>query len=550
MSGFRAFTRDFFAALGSEMEERDDRLHVTLGVELAAHYRRETLVLTFKPHDTEGELVAFGSRAFEAMLDYLATRGRHAVGRLPETDGPTRTVRLANGTAAVELERPAPRAYYALNFHVTCLSDERTERLATFCLDADGRPAPQLEAWLADAGALTPGGAAGAIPEVVVRAAEDMAMAEAEQLADGLEAETLSRLRQAANRLVSYYEDQISEIPIRRRKGQSEDEAVEAALDERVQLRKELGRKLAEETARHQLRLQVRRVSQAIVEVPGMARWVRLETAHAARSVEVWENRHTGACEAPGCERCGTASAGSELVYGLCVQDHLVCPTCLGQCVSCAHDHCHAELNECHVCAGAACGACRADCASGHSVCRGHLGSCRCCGQAYCAECLGECPDCPPGERLAAAHGHPCRTCDRPLCGDHGVGCGLCGAAVCSHDRVGCAGCGDVVCRDHLGACAHCELPYCERCRDRGRSCRACGAVGDAAPAPEAWLSVLAQVPGAGRYDSWLGIENDSYRYLLGRGLLGDLLVVADAEGGLVQVKEIGLWRKLFGWTD
>ncbi|MFN3432348.1 MAG: hypothetical protein ACK46X_20665, partial [Candidatus Sericytochromatia bacterium] len=416
MSGFRAFARDFFEALGSDIDERDDRLHVTLGTELAAHYRRESLVLTFKPHDPDGELVAFGSRAFEAMLDYLATRGRHAVGRLPEVETPTRTVRLANGTAAVELERAAPRAYYALNFHVTCLSDERTERLATFCLDADGRPAPQLEAWLTDAGTLTPAGAAGVIPAAVVRAAEDMAMAEAEQLADGLEAETLARLRQAANRLVSYFEDQISEIPIRRRKGQSEDEAVEAALDERVQLRKELGRKLAEETARHQLRLQVRRVSQAIVEVPGLARWVRLETPHAARSVEVWENRHTGACEAPGCERCGTVAAAGELVYALCVQDHLVCPTCLGPCVACAQDHCHAELTDCHVCGGGACGACRADCASGHSVCRGHLGSCRCCGQAYCGECLGECPDCPPGERLAPAPPHPRRPSDRPQC--------------------------------------------------------------------------------------------------------------------------------------
>ena len=34
---------------------------------------------------------------------------------------------------------------------------------------------------------------------------------------------------------------------------------------------------------------------------------------------------------------------------------------------------------------------------------------------------------------------------------------------------------------------------------------------------------------------------------LLGRGVLGDLLVVADAEGRVAAVKEIGFWSRLFG---
>jgi hypothetical protein len=132
----------------------------------------------------------------------------------------------------------------------------------------------------------------------------------------------------------------------------------------------------------------------------------------------------------------------------------------------------------------------------------------------------------------------------------------MCGQAVCGRDRVACPGCGDTVCRDHLGACAHCELPYCDRCRHAdpargGRSaCRACEAVGHAAPAPADWLSVLAEVPNAGRYAPWLGIENDRYRYMLGRGVLGDLLVVADVEGGVAAVREIGFWSRLFGtWS-
>jgi hypothetical protein len=99
-----------------------------------------------------------------------------------------------------------------------------------------------------------------------------------------------------------------------------------------------------------------------------------------------------------------------------------------------------------------------------------------------------------------------------------------------------------------MGLCAHCELPYCGRCRDGGSACRACGAVGQSIAAPGAWLAPLATVPQAPRYSGWLGIENDRYRYLLGRGILGDMLVVTDMDGAVVRVKEIGFWQKLFGW--
>lgn len=551
MSAFRGFTLEFFGTLGQAVAEVGDRLHVSLTGELAAYYGRDALVLTFKPHDPEGELVAYGSRAFETMIDFLATRGRHSRVRLAERDDPGVQVRLVNGHAEAEAEWADPRTGYALNYHLTCLSDERTERLVTFCLDPAGRPLPELEGWLTAAAGAASEVTPGPLPAEVVRAAEDMAMAEAEQLAEALEEETLGRLRKAATRLVSYYEEQIAEIPIRRRKGQTEEEAVEAALAERAHLKQELGRKLGEETARHQLRLQVRRISQAVVEVPGRARTLRLVAGQAERRVTVWENRHTGACEAPGCERCGTmplAPERPELAYGLCVEQHVVCPGCLGACAACRTDHCHAELAECHHCGGGACTRCRSDCAGGHVVCHIHLGSCGCCGQAFCEGCLSACPDCADGVRLARAHGHPCRVCDRPVCESHARGCGLCGQAVCGGDRTACPGCGDEVCHDHMGLCAHCELPYCGRCRDGGSACRACGAVGQSVPAPASWLEPLAGVAAAARYGHWLGIENERYRYVLGRGLLGDLLVVLDGDGALVRLKEIGFWRKLFGW--
>jgi hypothetical protein len=549
MSDFKAFARDFFTTLGAEVAERDGRLHVGLSGPLAAYYDREALTLTFKPHDPEGELVAYGSRAFEAMLDYMAPRGRHTAGRLSERDGAPTVVRLLNGTALAEGGADAPRWGYALNFHLTCLSDERSERLVTFCLDAEGRPSPELAQWLEAAPELTGVVGPAAIPPAVLNAAEVLALDEAERLAETLEAETLARLRQAATRLVGYYEDQMAEIPIRRRKGQSDEEAVESALQERMTLRAELARKLGEETARHQLRLQVRRISQAAVEVPGRWQAFRLQTPRAARSLKLWENRHTGTLEAPGCERCGTVPHGADgLCYGVCAEAHLVCEACLGRCGACGEDHCRSELTACHQCNEGACARCAGLCAEGHAVCATHLASCGCCGQAFCAGCLDRCPDCGPGGRLARRHGHPCAVCDRPVCEAHAVGCALCAQAVCQVDRAQCAGCGDGVCTSHMADCAHCELPYCTRCRDGGAACRCCGAVGQAVLPPEAWFAALDQVPTAGRYAHWLGIENDRYRYMLGRGLLGDLLVVTETDGSIVKVKEIGFWQKLFGW--
>lgn len=549
MSDFKAFTREFFMTLGAGVESQGDRLHVSLSGPLAAYYDREALTLTFQPHDPQGELVAFGSRAFEAMLDYLAPRGRHTAGRLPITAATPVAVGLLNGAAAELGASDAPRWGYALNFHLTCLSDERSERLVTFCLDQAGQPAPELEAWLEAVPELTPCDGPATVPPNVLQAAEVLALDEAERLAETLEGQTLGRLRQAATRLVSYYEDQISEIPMRRRKGQSEEEAVGAALAERQNLRGELARKLGEETSRHQLRLQVRRISQAVVEVPGRSRVFRLATAHAERALELWENRHTGALEAPGCERCGSLplSAGG-LNYGVCVEAHLVCEGCLSRCGTCERDHCRTELTVCHQCEVGSCARCVGHCAEGHAVCSSHLASCSCCGQAFCGGCLDQCPDCLPPGRLARRHGQPCAVCDRAVCEAHAVGCALCGHVVCAADRVGCAGCGDVVCSAHMAPCAHCELPYCARCRDGGVACRACGAVGQAALPPDAWLAALAQVPGSGKYAHWLGIENESYRYMLGRGLLGDLLVVTDGDGEVVKVKEIGFWQKLFGW--
>ncbi|MFP5503463.1 MAG: hypothetical protein ACLGIN_13320, partial [Candidatus Sericytochromatia bacterium] len=529
-------------ALGQPVAEVDGQLVVSLQGELAGYYGRETLVLTFKPHDREGELVAYGSRAFEAMQEYLATRGRFAACALPPAEAEAPPVTLVNGQASALAAEAWPRRYYMINFHLAFLSDERKEQLFSLCLDEDGRPAPEAAAWLEAAGGGEPTDGVSELPEAVVAAAEAAALAEAEREALPIEEAVLGRLKKTAGRLVTYFQEQIDEAPYKRRRGQSEDEALEAMLEERRFLKRELDRKLEEEVVRHQLRVQVRRISQAVILVPGVQRRWALEAGESRRHVSYWENRHTGECEQAGCERCGVT--GHEV--GLCHDGHLTCPACLGSCGPCGHDHCRSELATCHQCGEGACERCREACATGHLVCREHLGSCGCCGQAYCGGCLERCPECPPDSRLARAHGAVCGACDGIVCRAHAASCALCPATLCGSHAVGCPGCGDRVCVSHMRACSSCELPYCDRCREDGSACRACMAVGHGPLAPESWLAPLAGVQEASRYGRWVVIENERYRYMLGRGLLGDLLVVVE-EGRVVKVKEIGLWQKLFG---
>lgn len=546
MNAFARFSEDFFTTLGAEVARRGDRLAVTLTPPLAEHFGAASLLLTCAPQDDAGELVAYGSARFEQMLAYLATRGRATACALPETSAPPLEPQAQNGAITPVATHPSPRDFFLLHYQLACVSDERVEHLRSYCLDAEGRPAPEVAAWLdaASGGVLLP--EAAPLPLVVEAAAEQAVLAEADRLAAELEKPLLERLHRIAGRLVAYYEELMADVPVRRRKGQSELEAIEAADEERWRLRRELEYKLGEETARHQLRVQVRRVSLAQARVPGELRRYRLTTPHAERELAVWHNRHTGAAEWPACQRCGVQDGR----YGLCAEKHLSCPDCLGRCSTCDRDFCTSELAPCALCGTASCETCLAACTTGHLVCRAHLAPCECCGQVYCTECATACPGCPPTGRLAREHGEACAVCARVLCAKHRHACAWCGDVACAEDRARCPGCGEAGCATHLGPCVQCGIAYCARCRDaedahRRPACRACAAVGEAAVVPSSWL---AELPNASRYGRWTAIENESYRYCLGHGLMGDCLVVLDAAAQPVLVKEIGFWRKHFGW--
>lgn len=377
MSAFKQFAERFCETFGAVPTHREGRLHVALPPELEAHFGRPELVLSFTPHDPAGELVAYGSRIFEEMLAYLGGHGRHAAVRLPARHTPAPP---PQGEVEALGEEATVERFHVFNFQLAFMSDERVERLFSTCLDQDGKEAPAIPALMEGGESL----GEAAPPQVeLLRLAEDQAAAAAEAWVGPLEVAALARLEAIGARLVEFYEAQMREVPIRRRRGQPEEEAVAEAEELRWQLRRELERKLRDETARHQLRVQIRRISQAQVERPRHLARYRLAHGGVARELAVTTDLHTGAVTWPPCERCGKAEGH----YGLCAEGHLACPGCLGACAGCGQPRCLAELAACESCAAPGCATCRTPCAGGHAGCASHLAPCPGCGQALCPAC-------------------------------------------------------------------------------------------------------------------------------------------------------------------
>jgi hypothetical protein len=380
MTAFKQFAERFCTTFGAEAEEREGRLHVQLPADLAAHFGRPELVLGFTPHDPEGELVAYGSRAFEEMLAYLGGHGRQAAVRLPAHHPPAPPPTAPACSCEALGAEPGVERFHVFNFQLAFMCDERVERLFSVCLDEAGHERPDIPALLEAGESLDQ---APPPTPALLRLAEDRAAAAAEAWVGPLEVAALARLEGIGGRLVEFYEAQMREVPVRRRRGQSEEEAVAESEELRWQLRRELERKLRDETARHQLRVQVRRISQAVVERPRHVASYRLARGQAARELAVTTDLHSGAAAWPACERCGTAAGA----YDLCAEGHLTCPTCLGACQGCGAARCQAELAGCPSCGAANCPGCRATCANGHAGCASHLAPCPGCGQALCERC-------------------------------------------------------------------------------------------------------------------------------------------------------------------
>jgi hypothetical protein len=399
------FAEAFFAAHGAALRPLGPGVvEVVLPEDMEAAFGASPLRLSLGGAGAgEADTVVPGGRVFDAMVAHLGPRGRCAAFR--RRPGPEAPVALASWGGDVRAMAPeaADRVARVYDFHLSFLTDERVDMLWSVALDEAGRRWEAPLAWLAEQDELEdlPGPGAAhhllALAEGVARA-EHLARAHAERAAAGPEVAAAERLATVEQRLVAFHAELEAELPLRRKPGQADHEALAAWEAARRDVRAELARRLASEAQRHRLRVLVRAVGHALVVSPGVRwRW-RLSAGPVAREVAAWQDLATGEVAWPPCERCGRADGG----VGLCQLGHLVCAACQAPCRDCAAACCGAELVACGCCGARLCQRCRAGCATGHPCCRTHLVACACCGRQVCSGCGATCPAC---ERwLAPAH--------------------------------------------------------------------------------------------------------------------------------------------------
>ncbi len=467
-----AFTVAFFATFGAHTEwlhtPGGPVLAVDLPQELQEHFGRPHLRLVFHNAEVtrETELVAYGSRLFDRMMDYLVHRGSATVLRLPVrhpgAEELLQGLRPRNGWIGDLRLRERTRLLCLFNWHIAYRADEKWEELVAVLVDQEGR---RLGLWGAEGGPtverepfsperlLADGQPMG--PEApgppplppmahlarLAREARKHALYYADVRSVEYEAAVLPRLHKVLARLTSYYQQQIQEI----RADHDPDGT------QRRHLAEDLERKVAEEVENHRLRVRVTLVSYALFHVPVAEARMRLEDGTQSVSVEVRLDRYTGVLEPPPCHACGTALDTA----WLCRNGHLACDGCVETCAICARTVCRGcGIHRCPVCTRGHCDACS------------HL--CWACGEQICPDHVGHCPVC----RDPVCHGcqERCRACGVRQCRSHLVVDGVSGAYLCTDCAVRCPGCGDYVLE--VDTCQVSGQRFCRRCGD---ACVRCG---------------------------------------------------------------------------
>ncbi len=466
------FTVAFFATFGAHTEwihtPTGPVLAVELPGELQEHFGRPHLRLVFHNAEvtSETELVAYGSRLFDRMMDYLAHRGSVTVLRLPVrhpgAEQLLRALRPRNGWIADLKLRERTRLLCLFNWHIAYRADEKWEELVAVLVDQEGR---RLGLWGAEDG--PPAEPETLVPERLLADGEPMEpeapgtprlppMAHLARLAREArkhalyyadvrsveyEAAILPRLHKVLARLTSYYQQQIQEI--------REDHDPEGI--QRRHLAEDLERKVAEEVENHRLRVRVTLVSYALFHVPVAEARIRLEDGAQSISVEVRLDRYTGELEPCPCHACGTALDTA----WLCRNGHLVCDGCVETCAICGQTVCgRCGVHRCPVCSREHCAACSQLCwACGEQVCPDHVERCPVCKDPVCHGCQ-----------------EPCRACGVRQCRSHLVVDGVSGAYLCTDCAVRCPGCGDYSLE--VATCQVSGQRFCRRCVV---SCVRCG---------------------------------------------------------------------------
>ena len=423
MPSMKLFAETFFERFGGQITSQEDELIVDLPPELAAVFGKPRLYLVFPGGEqrllspTE-DLLVYGSRTFEKMLNLLEGRGELTHFCLPigfsESPGhppplPLDNCHLLNNRLQMQTD-----LFYIINFRVVYTSDEKLAEFLTLVVDAAGEVCSERVAALIQSELFpTPAGGTAIQPQqlsrVLARAGEiarDRANARAAELEIALRA----RLQKALLRLSTFYEHLQQEAT-------GEAEQVEAL---QAELRQDLTRKLADELERHRLYVTISPMSCAVAQLPVAHYQLTLATRYSQHSLELKRNLYNGEIEPLCCHHCQEPLDH----LALCNRGHAVHGRCLEHCGRCDREICLAcGIKTCAICAGSVCAGCTARCAydedwlcaahvqtcaiCGVDHCERHRFSCRWCGQFYCYRCgqAGVCQTC--RQARAAAGGTP-----------------------------------------------------------------------------------------------------------------------------------------------
>ncbi|MCL4862643.1 MAG: hypothetical protein KJZ93_24740 [Caldilineaceae bacterium] len=473
------FTLDFFTHFGAKVthptRKKNAPVRVDLPSGLSSYFGRTALELCFHQAQlTPGrDLVTPGSQIFDQIMTFLDQRGAMTLQRLP--------ARHQGGEALMQAARPVNVAIAGLHLHeddqfvvaftwrITYRADDKREELYTVLLDERGARLPQGgDADTTASGLDLAELFADAEPPPVAHSAEGEPlpprlppMTQLTRLAEQArkyavfhadlrcvthEAEILPRLYKALNRLTTYYQQQMEETH----------DAHDPTGEKRLALEEDLRRKVSEEVENHRLRVDLKLVHYALVQVPVATAAMTLSDGHREIPVQIRLNRYTGALQRPCCHACGEETSAIAIDR----DGHITCDACIRQCAACMEIVCaECGVSPCPVCERENCEGCGQSCwACGARACAEHISDCPACGDAVCHSCQATCTNC--GVRQCRSH----------LRADHVAATHAVAEWVCDACAVRCPGCQQY--SAHVGVCATSGQRFCEACL---ATCTRCG---------------------------------------------------------------------------
>lgn len=518
----RDFALQFFRLFDAQIVERasDSSIWVELPPELVSHFGKPTLHLAFQNDEVSSrtDLVAYGSRLFDQMMDFLDQRGGVTLLQLPRrfqgADQLLRAVQPRNAAVlGLKLEEQQHRLF-VFNWRITYRSDDKREELYTVVLNEDGAQIAlgdengdesknennddlALHRLLTDGeplrdeGNQTGGTASPRLPPMthltrLAESARKYALYHADLRCVALEAAILPRLHKVLSRLTSYYEQQIGEVY----------NSHDPHGEKRQILEEDLQRKIAEEIENHRLRVQMRLFSYAILHAPVAQANLTLGDGKRSTTVQITRNLYTGNLTRPACHACG----GEITFLVLDRAGHVLCEECLRQCAQCQEILCErCGLHSCPVCAEKLCDECsRYCCSCGMRACAAHSSRCPVCADDVCHSCQEVCSAC--GARQCRTHLRMDGVTGALICRQCAVRCPSChqdssrlatcsasGQRFCTNCIVVCYGCGRQIgptfaatdptdnqtyCADCLSACPTCG----QLVGSANSGCQVCGA--------------------------------------------------------------------------